>query len=477
MAEDLTPKLPALQPGLTELQSCLAALFCHTEESLVLLDPDGVICLWNPAAERLFGYQSAEMVGRADTLLVPADRLGETEALRQGALRGEEQRRLATERLARDGSRVGVYLTACPVRDAGGRVVGLVEISRPLPGSPAPSQVDEAVWSAADREVEKLLAGLPPEGNGTRELAGHSPAMEEVRRQISRLGPSEATVLITGESGTGKELVARALHQASQRQGAPFIAVNCAAIPRELLESDLFGHERGAFTGAFRRKIGRLEAAAGGTVFLDEVGELPLELQPKLLRVLEERAFTRVGGVEEIPLDLRFLAAANRPLAERVRERTFREDLYFRLSAVHLVVPPLREHLEDLPLLAEVLLQRAAQRHHQEIKRLAPGAEKVLAGYDWPGNVRELANVLEQAFLLCEGAQLDQEDLAPLLKERGGSAGPGSVSADLPLEQVEAEHIRRVLEATRWHKTEAARILGIGRDTLYRKMRQYGLEG
>lgn len=477
MAQDLNANAAHLQQGITELQACLAALFRHTEESLVLLDSDGVICLWNPAAEGLFGYRSAEMVGRADTLLIPADRLEETEELRRGALRGEEQRRITTERLAKDGSRVAVHLRACPVCDASGKVVGLVEISRPLQGSPASSRADEASWSAADREVEHLLAGLPQEWSGMRELVGNSSAMEEVRRQIRRLGPSEATVLITGESGTGKELVARALHQASSRQGRPFIAVNCASIPRELLESDLFGHERGAFTGAFRRKIGRLEVAEGGTILLDEIGELPIELQPKLLRVLEERTFTRVGGVEEIPLSIRFLAATNRALAERVREQTFREDLYYRLSAVRLVVPPLREHLEDLPVLAETLLQRVALRHQQEVKGLASEAAQVLAGYSWPGNVRELANVLEQALLLCEGAQIGQEDLAPLLKERGGSAVPGEISANLPLEQIEAEHIRRVLEATHWHKTEAARILGIGRDTLYRKMGRYGLEG
>jgi PAS domain S-box-containing protein len=468
---------PPLEQTVAELRGCLQALLQYAETSLVLLDSDGVICLWNPASEQLFGYRSEEMLGRADTFLIPADRLEEMHQMRHRALTGEVQEGVRTERLARDGRRIGVHLSLCPLRDAADRIVSVVEIARLLNHKPPPSAEDETAWNKADRELESLLASLPGEGGQGAKMVGHSPVFQEVRRQIGRFGPTEATVLILGESGTGKELVAREIHQTSERRKKPFVAINCAALPRELLENELFGHERGAFTGAIRRKIGQLEIAEGGTAFLDEICELPLDLQPKLLRVLEERTFTRIGDVREKKLDVRFLAATNRSISQCVRDGIFRADLYYRLSVTRLSLPPLRQRLDDLPLLAETLLGRIAHLHHRPTKPLAADAEALLAQHSWPGNVRELRNILEQGFLLSEETEITGGDLAPLF-DSGDSSDEFQTgfSTSASLEQVEAEHIRRVLDSVHWRKTEAASILGIGRDTLYRKLRKYGLD-
>jgi Nif-specific regulatory protein len=283
-------------------------------------------------------------------------------------------------------------------------------------------------------------------------------------------------VLITGESGTGKELIARGIHHASPRRDWLFVPLNCGAIPATMMESELFGHERGAFTGANQRRTGKLELANGGTLFLDEVAELPLDLQVKLLRVLEDRTFTRVGGNEEVRSDVRFLAATHRDLAQLVAEGKFREDLFFRLRVLEIRAAPLREHLEDLPELVDTLLERLALTMRCVKPSITPQALELLQESSWPGNVRELRNVLERTIILGDGREIRAEHLT-LPGRITGAPGPGTQGDPLlSLKDLEREHVRRVLKATGWNKTLAAEILGIGRPTIYEKIKAYDLE-
>ncbi len=269
--------------------------------------------------------------------------------------------------------------------------------------------------------------------------------MTSVLDNVSRVAPTDATVLIWGETGTGKELIARAIHATSQRASKPLIKINCASLPAGLVESELFGHEKGAFTGAIAKRIGRFELADGGTIFLDEVGELPLETQAKLLRVLQSREFERVGGQAVIKVDVRVIAATNRDLIKAVRERTFREDLYYRLSVFPIPLPPLRERREDIPLLVRFQLERFATRMGRRIVEIEPATMKRLVDYSWPGNIRELENVIERAVILSTGTtlELNVDVLGPSPSERGSSS-------DLALVDVERNHIQSVLEQTKW---------------------------
>jgi transcriptional regulator with GAF, ATPase, and Fis domain len=271
--------------------------------------------------------------------------------------------------------------------------------------------------------LEQENLRLAAEINLQHNMVGESAAMKEVYRFLSRVAPTEATVLIGGESGTGKELVARAIHRNSPRASRPFVAINCAAIPEGLLESELFGYERGAFTGAVGQKKGRLEMAEGGVVFLDEIGELAPSLQVKLLRVLQEREFERLGGSRPIAVDIRLIAATNKDLAEAVKARTFREDLYYRLNVVSLVVPPLRERPEDIAILAEYFVSKFAVKCKVKAKRISPEAVARLINYDWPGNVRELENAIERALVLGASDAIQPEDLPESVLERDVAFG------------------------------------------------------
>jgi DNA-binding NtrC family response regulator len=305
-------------------------------------------------------------------------------------------------------------------------------------------------------------------------LIARSASMGQIFRLIQNLEHSEATVLLTGESGTGKEMVARALHDHSPRRTGPFVAVNCGALPGELLESELFGHARGSFTGAVRDRAGRFEIAAGGTLFLDEVGDMPLALQVKLLRVLQERSFERVGENRARQTDARIVAATNRNLRRAVLEGGFREDLYYRLRVVPIEIPPLRDRREDIEPLARVLLARVGGRQGRSL-RFSPEALRSLLGYTWPGNVRELENALEYAVAVCRGQTILPEDL-PM--EITLAAGPKSQSPE-PVETPSSSQERRlrlVLDQHRWRRSAAAKALGVSRTTLWRMMREVGLE-
>ncbi len=315
---------------------------------------------------------------------------------------------------------------------------------------------------------ERDLAGLPPE-----EVLFAGAAMAEARRLIGNVADTPASVLISGESGTGKELAARMIHLTSQRRDAGFVAINCAAIPETLMESELFGHEKGAFTGATQARPGKFELAAGGTLFLDEIGELPLALQAKLLRVLQERTFERLGGRREIRADVRIVAATNRDLGVEVREKRFREDLYYRLNVFPIHLPPLRERRDGLPILTEYLVVRAAQQIGRVISVVEQEVHAAFAGYDWPGNIRELQNVIERAVILSSG-RITLGDLPELIRR---PVKEPSAAADGSLPEVERAAILETLAQCNGNRRLAAERLGISKRTLQYRLKGYGLAG
>jgi DNA-binding NtrC family response regulator len=312
-------------------------------------------------------------------------------------------------------------------------------------------------------------------------LVGRSPAMQEIYRVLARLMQTDLTVMITGESGTGKELVARALHDYGKRRNGPFVAINMAAIPRDLIESELFGHEKGAFTGATERKIGKFEAADKGTLMLDEIGEMSPKIQAKFLRVLEGHPFERVGGSQPIKVDVRVIAATNRDLEKAVAEGSFRRDLYFRLRVVEIFVPPLRKRPEDIIELANYFLDKYIAETGRKIRGFTPEALQCMKQYRWPGNVRELKNVIERAVVLTRSEYIDHDDLVLSTLRTAGDTDPGFYESSngqggpASLADVEKHHILETLNQTGWNKSRAAIILGIERSTLDRKIRRYDL--
>jgi DNA-binding NtrC family response regulator len=308
-------------------------------------------------------------------------------------------------------------------------------------------------------------------------IIGESGRMQEVLALVKQVAPSDATVLIRGESGTGKELIARAIHFNSPRAAGPLVTLNCAALPEQLLESELFGHEKGAFTGATAQRKGRFELADGGSIFLDEIGDLSLPLQVKLLRVLQERQFERLGGTRTLTVDVRILAATHRDLEQAMQDGAFREDLYYRLNVVSVQIPPLRERREDIPVFLDHFLQKFGDKNRRTVTGLTAAARDALLKYDYPGNVRELENIVERAVLLCRGQVVDVGDLPAAVR-------PGERSPQVPeprrlpevLAAIERQAIRAALERHGWVQTQAAEDLGISERVLRYKMRKYGLE-
>jgi formate hydrogenlyase transcriptional activator len=311
-----------------------------------------------------------------------------------------------------------------------------------------------------------------PDSRRFEQIIGQSPALEAVLGQVEQVAPTDSTVLIQGETGTGKELIARAIHNLSSRCGRPFIKLNCAAIPFDLLESELFGHERGAFTGAIAQKIGRFEMADKGTLFLDEVGDIPPGLQPKLLRVLQEQEFERLGSTRTHQVDVRLVAATNRNLVEMVRRNEFRSDLYYRLNVFPIALPPLRARREDIPALVEHFVEIYARRMGKQIDEISSEIMSELALYAWPGNIRELQNFIERSVILSSGSVLQ----APF--ESLTAAATTQAQEAVTLEEAERNHIRKILEQTRWvvsGPNGAAARLGIKRSTLYFRMQKLGI--
>ncbi len=354
-------------------------------------------------------------------------------------------------------------------------------LTKPLDFDKLRKTLANAMEHSRLKAENRLLRERLGEQFDRRNIIGRSPAMLQLLETTAQVAPSEATVLITGESGTGKELIAGAIHFNSARREGPFIKLNCAAITETLLESELFGHERGAFTGADRRKEGRFHQADGGSLFLDEVSEMPLTMQVKLLRVLQEQEFTRVGGEEVVRVDVRLIAATNKHLPDLIAAERFREDLFYRLNVVALEIPPLRRRQEDIPLLAQHFLEHFADQNNKAIRGFTPRAMDRLVRYRWPGNVRELMNAVERAVVLTRSESVDAADFPLIIRDGDSATGSETdpdrlqLSGDMPLEQIERAAIISTLEAAGGNKSEAARRLGITRKTLHKKLKIYGL--
>jgi two-component system NtrC family response regulator len=356
-------------------------------------------------------------------------------------------------------------------------------ITKPFSNDELLLSVSNAVQLAQARRQYRLLQQNLEERYGLHQIIGKSKAMHGVLEMVDKAAPSKSTVLITGESGTGKELVARAIHFASPRKDGPFVSVNCMALNPGVLESELFGHEKGSFTGAVARRRGRFELADGGTLFLDEIGELSQDLQVKLLRVLQERKFERVGGGGEVEVDIRVVTATNIDLAKAVEAGDFREDLYYRLNVIQIHMPALRERREDIPLLAMHFLHKYAEENDQDITGFTTEAVDYLTGYDWPGNVRQLQNVIERCVVLASGDTIGAEDLPPEIKDEEAQFKgavdllPARLNLADTLEKIEAQLVRRALVKNDFVQVKAAEALGISKSLLQYKLKKYNISG
>ncbi|MBU5615009.1 sigma-54-dependent transcriptional regulator [Geomonas azotofigens] len=354
-------------------------------------------------------------------------------------------------------------------------------IEKPLSLEKVVVTVENALAMNRLKEENATLRGQVQQGY---EMIGNSAAMQQLAEQIRLVAPTNASVLITGENGTGKELVARSVHYHSQRRDKPFIEINCAAIPEELIESELFGHERGAFTGAVAQKKGKFDLADGGTLFLDEIGDMSLKTQAKVLRILQEKKFERVGGTRTLEVDVRVVAATNKLLEEEIKNGTFREDLYYRLNVVPFKVPPLRERREDIPLLAGYFLDAFCDQEGRERKRIVPEAMESLKRYDWPGNVRELKNIVERLVIMTPGGTITMNHLPDDFVSAGGREGAGGkLDSVLELsslrearEEFEREFIMQKLEENDWNVSKTAEAIELERSNLHRKIKSYGID-
>lgn len=436
-------------------------------EGLMLVDPDGKIIFVNRAFEHLSGYNKAEVEGKSCEILGCDTCFGTRKAgkdkycalFKEGKVR---RRKCILQK--KDGGELHVLKNAAIIRDKTGKVVGGVE-----------NLTDLSPIVEKEEVILRLKKQLSIE-DGFHGMLGKSAAMKKVFDLITSAAPSEAPVVIYGESGTGKELAAAALHRLSLRYDGPFVKVNCAALNENLLESELFGHVKGAFTGAERTRVGRFEAANGGAIFLDEIGDLPLTTQTKLLRVLQEKEFERVGDNRPITTDVRILAATNKDLSRLMQEGLFREDLYYRINVIPIYLPPLKDRRDDIPLLTDTFIHRMRLKTEKTITGIAKDGLDVFMRYTWPGNIRELINVIEYAFVLCPQGEISIAHLPAQLLGHQPAHG-----LQVPRTRVKSttgdwrQEIIRTLQETGGNKSEAARRLGISRVTLWKHIKKLGI--
>ena len=436
-------------------------------DGLMVVDPEGVIISINNAMESITGYTKDELVGQSCAIL-DCDACFGTRAEghdKYCALfkEGQVSRRKCMLR-KKDGKPLYVHKNAAVLKDRSGTVIGGVETL---------TDITEVV--SKDRVITRLRRELSGK-DGFKGILGTSPPMQQIFDLISSTAQSEAPVIIYGDSGTGKELVAAAIHKLGVRRKGPFIKVNCAALSESLLESELFGHVKGAFTGADRTRMGRFEAANGGDIFLDEIGDLPLSTQVKLLRVLQEKEIEKVGDHRPISIDVRILAATNKDLNTLMEEGRFRQDLYYRIGVIPIILPPLRERREDIPLLVESFINRIRLKTDKPISGMSRAALETLIAYDWPGNVRELMNVIEYAFVLCSEGEI----MPTHLPARISGQTVSTVPRRRVFQQLDANEERRrlmeALTAAGGNKSEAARMLGISRVTLWKRLKAYDIQ-
>jgi PAS domain S-box-containing protein len=444
-----------LSPGLKFLNLSFSDVLDHFPEGVFMVNTRWQIGYFNHMAEEITGFKREEVLGKFCWDVFRADLCQQDCPMRITMSTGEVLLDREVEITTKSGQKILILVNSSRLDKQGSVVLGGVETFHYL--------------TCPELEAEKLKS------KPFADIVGVSPRMQEIIHSLPVIADSNSNVLIQGESGTGKELVARAIHLHSRSHKGPFVAVNCSAIPDTLIESELFGHERGAFTGAVSTKPGRFELAKGGTLFLDEIGDLKPELQVKLLRVLEEKTFLRVGGTRRISLEARLVAATNVDLKEAMRQGRFRDDLYYRLFTVPIYLPPLREKREDIPILVKYFLEKLNRKFNKKVRGVDPKVMKILCRHAWPGNVRELEHVLEYCFVFAKGSLITQRHLPRLESSWGGRElelplGDKDVS---PLQALEKQTILLALEKTHGSKQEAARMLKISRSKLWRKMRLY----
>jgi PAS domain S-box-containing protein len=435
-------------------------------DAVMIVGTDGTIVFVNKAFETTAGYRADEVIGKPCTVLhcdiceIALDGKGDRWCVlfRTGRID------LSRSTLRRkDGVMVPILKNASLLHDLEGKVMGAVETM---------TDISEVV--SKDAQIEQCRRELRSEV-GFHGILGTSPAMRRVFDLIEGSAKSDAPVVILGETGTGKDLTAKAIHEIGAGEGKPFVKVNCAALTESLLESELFGHVKGAFTGAYQDRAGRFEAAGGGTIFLDEIGDLPLSSQVKLLQVLEERTIERVGDNRRIPVDIRVVTATNRDLEELVRDRSFREDLYYRINVIPITVPPLRERTDDIPLLAESFLRRIRLSTDTPIRGLSRDAMNLLIEYPWPGNVRELKSALDYAAVTCDGPMIQMHHLPARISE-GKAAASFAHRPGLDRKRLQREQLIDALKRSGGNRSEAARILGVARGTVWNRMKKFGID-
>jgi len=434
------------------------AVLNSISEGVMTIDKDWTIVSWNRAAERITGYHKEEVLGKECNRVFRAAVCREHCPVDRALSCGHPYHDVQVSIHNKRNELVHLLVNAAPLYDQEGNIIGGLETFR---------DVSQSHWM--QEELERNY--------GYTNIVGRSEAMREVYEIMGSLLKTDTTVLIEGESGTGKELIARALHIHGGRKEKPFIAINCSALPESVLETELFGHVKGAFTGAIRNHVGKFELANGGTLFLDEIAEINPAIQVKLLRVLEEREIQRVGDNTNIKIDVRLITATNKILYKKVLDGSFRDDLYYRLSVFPLHLPPLRERSEDIPLLVGHFIKKFNKQMGRNVQGIADEVLEALENYPWPGNVRELANAIEHSFVHCRGLLIRPGDLPQNVLDAVASV-PISKShkPQDQLDLVERDLIVRELEASYWKKTAAARKLGMSRATLWRKMEKYGIE-